>query len=236
MLRLENIVVNYGKANVLKGIDLDVNEGDFVSIVGSNGAGKTTTIKTIVGLLFPVSGSIHFENKDITSLPAWKRSALGISYVPEGRRIFPDLTVEENLLMGGYGSNNTIVKRSILKVYEIFPRLYERRNQHGKTLSGGEQQMLAIGRAVIPDPKLILIDEMSIGLMPIMIQKAFDVVEALHQTGITVLMVEQNVHKAIDYSEKLYVIRNGEIVFTEQTTNIEDYNQIVEVYMGEVAI
>jgi branched-chain amino acid transport system ATP-binding protein len=236
LLKIESIFVNYGKANVLKGINFEINKGEFVSIVGSNGAGKTTTIKTIVGLLFPISGAIHFEGENITNLPAWKRSALGISYVPEGRRIFPELTVEENLLMGGYGSNKVVVKKSLQKVYDIFPRLYERRKQHGKTLSGGEQQMLAIGRAVIPEPKLILIDEMSIGLMPIMIQKAFDVVEALHQTGITVLMVEQNVHKAIDYSEKLYVLRNGEIVFQEQTTNIEDYNKIVEVYMGEVAI
>lgn len=236
MLKLENIVVNYGKSNVLKGIELEVSKGDFVSIVGSNGAGKTTIMKTVIGLLFPARGALYFEDKNITNLPAWKRSALGISYVPEGRRIFPDLTVEENLLMGGYGSNNTVVNKSLKKVYEIFPRLYERRNQHGKTLSGGEQQMLAISRAVIPDPKLILIDEMSIGLMPIMIKKAFDVVEALHQSGITILMVEQNVHKAIDYAEKIFVLRNGEIVYHEQTSKIEDYNQIIEVYMGEVAI
>ena len=171
MLKISNLEVNYGKMQVIKGISLEVKEGELISVIGPNGAGKTTLIRTIMGLKKAASGSIFFEDKDITALPAWKRADMGIGYVPEGRRVFGNLTVEENLLTGCYKVKDNVRKRaSIKRVYELFPRLEERKNQSARTMSGGEQQMLAIGRALVLEPRLLLIDEVSMGLMPIMVK------------------------------------------------------------------
>lgn len=177
MLKISNLEVNYGKMQVIKGISLEVKEGELISVIGPNGAGKTTLIRTIMGLKKAASGSIFFEDKDITALPAWKRADMGIGYVPEGRRVFGNLTVEENLLTGCYKVKDNVRKRaSIKRVYELFPRLEERKNQSARTMSGGEQQMLAIGRALVLEPRLLLIDEVSMGLMPIMVNTCFKII------------------------------------------------------------
>lgn len=191
MLKISNLEVNYGKMQVIKGISLEVKEGELISVIGPNGAGKTTLIRTIMGLKKAASGSIFFEDKDITALPAWKRADMGIGYVPEGRRVFGNLTVEENLLTGCYKVKDNVRKRaSIKRVYELFPRLEERKNQSARTMSGGEQQMLAIGRALVLEPRLLLIDEVSMGLMPIMVNTCFKIIKDLNDSGITVLVVE----------------------------------------------
>ena len=207
MLKISNLEVNYGKMQVIKGISLEVKEGELISVIGPNGAGKTTLIRTIMGLKKAASGSIFFEDKDITALPAWKRADMGIGYVPEGRRVFGNLTVEENLLTGCYKVKDNVRKRaSIKRVYELFPRLEERKNQSARTMSGGEQQMLAIGRALVLEPRLLLIDEVSMGLMPIMVNTCFKIIKDLNDSGITVLVVEQNANKALKIANRGYVI------------------------------
>lgn len=236
MLKLRDIDVYYSHSMALNNVNIEISEGEFVSIIGANGAGKTTIMKTITGLLCPTKGDIIFNEKNITSLPPWSRNELGISYVPEGRRIFPDLSVEENLLIGGYSVNKAIAKESIDYSYEIFPQLYQRKNSLGKTLSGGEQQMLAISRALTSKPKLLLIDEMTIGLMPIAINKAFEIVKKLNIEGLTVLMVEQNAHKALAYSEKVYILKEGEIIYQSMTSEISDYQTIIDAYLGKDAM
>ena len=213
MLKISNLEVNYGKMQVIKGISLEVKEGELISVIGPNGAGKTTLIRTIMGLKKAASGSIFFEDKDITALPAWKRADMGIGYVPEGRRVFGNLTVEENLLTGCYKVKDNVRKRaSIKRVYELFPRLEERKNQSARTMSGGEQQMLAIGRALVLEPRLLLIDEVSMGLMPIMVNTCFKIIKDLNDSGITVLVVEQNANKALKIANRGYVIETGNII------------------------
>ena len=209
MLKISNLEVNYGKMQVIKGISLEVKEGELISVIGPNGAGKTTLIRTIMGLKKAASGSIFFEDKDITALPAWKRADMGIGYVPEGRRVFGNLTVEENLLTGCYKVKDNVRKRaSIKRVYELFPRLEERKNQSARTMSGGEQQMLAIGRALVLEPRLLLIDEVSMGLMPIMVNTCFKIIKDLNDSGITVLVVEQN----IILEDDAKVLRENDVV------------------------
>ena len=216
MLKISNLEVNYGKMQVIKGISLEVKEGELISVIGPNGAGKTTLIRTIMGLKKAASGSIFFEDKDITALPAWKRADMGIGYVPEGRRVFGNLTVEENLLTGCYKVKDNVRKRaSIKRVYELFPRLEERKNQSARTMSGGEQQMLAIGRALVLEPRLLLIDEVSMGLMPIMVNTCFKIIKDLNDSGITVLVVEQNANKALKIANRGYVIETGNIILED---------------------
>jgi branched-chain amino acid transport system ATP-binding protein len=203
MLEVKDINVFYGESQALYDVSLNVKKGEFVTIIGANGAGKTTVMNTIMGLLNPKSGHIIYKGKDLTKIEPWERTDLGISYVPEGRRIFPEFTVGENLLVGAYKlKDESKLSENLDYVFELFPRLGERKNQRAETLSGGEQQMLAIGRALMLSPELILIDEVSMGLMPILVNKVFDVIGKLNKEGITVLLVEQNAMKALNYADR----------------------------------
>lgn len=233
MLKISNLEVNYGKMQVIKGISLEVKEGELISVIGPNGAGKTTLIRTIMGLKKAASGSIFFEDKDITALPAWKRADMGIGYVPEGRRVFGNLTVEENLLTGCYKVKVNVRKRaSIKRVYELFPRLEERKNQSARTMSGGEQQMLAIGRALVLEPRLLLIDEVSMGLMPIMVNTCFKIIKDLNDSGITVLVVEQNANKALKIANRGYVIETGNIILEDDAKVLRENDVVQKAYLG----
>ena len=233
MLKISNLEVNYGKMQVIKGISLEVKEGELISVIGPNGAGKTTLIRTIMGLKKAASGSIFFEDKDITALPAWKRADMGIGYVPEGRRVFGNLTVEENLLTGCYKVKDNVKKRaSIKRVYELFPRLEERKNQSARTMSGGEQQMLAIGRALVLEPRLLLIDEVSMGLMPIMVNTCFKIIKDLNDSGITVLVVEQNANKALKIANRGYVIETGNIILEDDAKVLRENDVVQKAYLG----
>lgn len=233
MLKISNLEVNYGKMQVIKGIGLEVKEGELISVIGPNGAGKTTLIRTIMGLKKAASGSIFFEDKDITALPAWKRADMGIGYVPEGRRVFGNLTVEENLLTGCYKVKDNVRKRaSIKRVYELFPRLEERKNQSARTMSGGEQQMLAIGRALVLEPRLLLIDEVSMGLMPIMVNTCFKIIKDLNDSGITVLVVEQNANKALKIANRGYVIETGNIILEDDAKVLRENDVVQKAYLG----
>ena len=233
MLKISNLEVNYGKMQVIKGISLEVKEGELISVIGPNGAGKTTLIRTIMGLKKAASGSIFFEDKDITALPAWKRADMGIGYVPEGRRVFGNLTVEENLLTGCYKVKDNERKRaSIKRVYELFPRLEERKNQSARTMSGGEQQMLAIGRALVLEPRLLLIDEVSMGLMPIMVNTCFKIIKDLNDSGITVLVVEQNANTALKIANRGYVIETGNIILEDDAKVLRENDVVQKAYLG----
>lgn len=233
MLKISNLEVNYGKMQVIKGISLEVKEGELISVIGPNGAGKTTLIRTIMGLKKAASGSIFFEDKDITALPAWKRADMGIGYVPEGRRVFGNLTVEENLLTGCYKVKDNVRKRaSIKRVYELFPRLEERKNQSARTMSGGEQQMLAIGRALVLEPRLLLIDEVSMGLMPIMVNTCFKIIKDLNDSGITALVVEQNANKALKIANRGYVIETGNIILEDDAKVLRENDVVQKAYLG----
>ena len=233
MLKISNLEVNYGKMQVIKGISLEVKEGELISVIGPNGAGKTTLIRTIMGLKKAASGSIFFEDKDITALPAWKRADMGIGYVPEGRRVFGNLTVVENLLTGCYKVKDNVRKRaSIKRVYELFPRLEERKNQSARTMSGGEQQMLAIGRALVLEPRLLLIDEVSMGLMPIMVNTCFKIIKDLNDSGITVLVVEQNANKALKIANRGYVIETGNIILEDDAKVLRENDVVQKAYLG----
>ena len=218
---------------MIKGISLEGKEGELISVIGPNGAGKTTLIRTIMGLKKAASGSIFFEDKDITALPAWKRADMGIGYVPEGRRVFGNLTVEENLLTGCYKVKDNVRKRaSIKRVYELFPRLEERKNQSARTMSGGEQQMLAIGRALVLEPRLLLIDEVSMGLMPIMVNTCFKIIKDLNDSGITVLVVEQNANKALKIANRGYVIETGNIILEDDAKVLRENDVVQKAYLG----
>lgn len=233
MLEVKDLFVSYGMMEVLHGISLEVKDGELVSVIGPNGAGKSTLIKTCMGLVKPTSGTVLYNGQDITRVPAHKRAEMGIGYVPEGRRVFGALTVEENLRMGGYSTDDQkLVAKNIDMVYGIFPRLQERRNQLASTMSGGEQQMLAIGRALIHGPKLLLIDEVSMGLMPIMVNTCFQVIKKLNQEGITVLVVEQNANKALKIADRGYVLETGNIVFTDTAENMRKDDTVQKAYLG----
>src|SRR6056297_747945 len=221
MLEVNNINVFYGESQALYDVSLTVKKGEFVTIIGANGAGKTTIMNTIMGLLKPKSGKILFKDKDLTKIDPWKRTDFGISYVPEGRRIFPDLTVMENLRVGAYKlKDEAQLPNNLDYVFELFPRLADRKNQLAETMSGGEQQMLAIGRALMLSPELILIDEVSMGLMPILVNKVFDVIDKLNKKGITVLLVEQNATKALNYADRGYLLEVGNIVKSDSCKNL----------------
>jgi len=233
MLEVQDLYVSYGMMEVLHGVDISVQDGELISVIGPNGAGKTTLIKAIMGLVKPKSGKILYDGQDITHLPAHKRADLGIGYVPEGRHVFGRLTVEENLTIGAYSSSDKEkLKKNIGMVYEIFPRLAERRGQLARTMSGGEQQMLAIGRALTLSPRLLLIDEVSMGLMPIMVNTCFKVIHDLNQRGITVLVVEQNANKALKVADRGYVLETGNIVLTDTAENLRGNDVVQNAYLG----
>ena len=233
MLEIKDLFVSYGMMEVLHGISLKVEDRELVSVIGPNGAGKSTLIKTVMGLVKPTSGQILYNGQDITHLPAHKRAGLGIGYVPEGRRVFAKLTVEENLRMGAYElKDKKKIAENMARVYEIFPRLGERKNQLASTMSGGEQQMLAISRALMLSPRMLLIDEVSMGLMPIMVNTCFDVIKKLNDQGITILVVEQNANKALKVANRGYVLETGNIVLSDTAENLRKDDTVQKAYLG----
>ena len=233
MLEIKDLYVSYGMMEVLHGISVNVEDKELVSIIGPNGAGKTTLIKTIMGLVKPKSGKILYNGEDITHLPAHKRAGMGIGYVPEGRRVFGKLTVDENLRMGAYElKDKAQIAKNIEMVYDIFPRLGERSRQLASTMSGGEQQMLAIARALMLNPKMLLIDEVSMGLMPIMVNTCFEVIKKLNDEGITVLVVEQNANKALKIADRGYILETGNIVLSDTAENMRKDDTVQKAYLG----
>lgn len=233
MLEIKDLYVSYGMMEVLHGVSVKVEDKELVSIIGPNGAGKTTLIKTVMGLVKPTSGSIIYDGQDITHVPAHKRAGMGIGYVPEGRRVFGKLTVDENLRMGAYElKDKAQIAKNIEMVYGIFPRLGERSRQLASTMSGGEQQMLAIARALMLNPKMLLIDEVSMGLMPIMVNTCFDVIKQLNDEGITVLVVEQNANKALKIADRRYVLETGNIIISDTAENMRKDDTVQKAYLG----
>lgn len=234
MLEIKDIEVYYGVIQAIKGISFEVNEGEVIALIGANGAGKTTTLHTITGLLTPKSGSIYFEGKDITKTPAHKIVSMGMAHVPEGRRVFADLTVYENLKMGAYTrKDKNEIAESLKMVYTRFPRLEERKNQMAGTLSGGEQQMLAMGRALMSHPKIIVMDEPSMGLSPILVNEIFDIIQKVSADGTTVLLVEQNAKKALSIADRAYVLETGKIVLEGNAKDLMNDDSIKKAYLGE---
>lgn len=233
MLELTDIKVNFGAVNALKGISLHVDEGEIVTLIGANGAGKTTTLRTIAGIVKPKSGKIIFQGKNITNTAAPDVVKLGISLVPEGRRIFSTMTVMENLEMGAYTRNDKEeIKKDFQKVFEKFPRLLERKSQVAGTLSGGEQQMLAIGRALMSRPKLMLLDEPSMGLAPIIVNDIFSIIKDINKGGTTVLLVEQNASMALSCADRAYVIKNGQIEIEGSSADLLNNEEVKNAYLG----
>lgn len=233
MLEVRGIEVSYGEFLALKGVSFTVKEGELVTIIGANGAGKSTILRAVMGLEKCRKGVILFQGEEMTSNPPHHRAQLGISLVPEGRKIFPDLTVAENLLMGAYTQQDRkAIESGMEEAFGLFPVLKERRNQVGKTLSGGEQQMLAIGRALMSRPRLILIDEISLGLMPIYVEETFKVIQNLHQQGVTILLVEQNARKALSVADRGYVLETGEVVLSDSSEILAHNPQVKKAYLG----
>lgn len=233
MLKVNEIDVFYGNIQALKGVSLQVEEGEIVTLIGANGAGKTTLLHTISGLLKPKNGSIEYLGKPIHGRPAQQIVREGISHVPEGRRVFANMTVEENLDLGAYlRKDSKEIKKDLEKVYELFPRLFERKKQQAGTLSGGEQQMLAMGRALMARPKLLLLDEPSMGLAPLLVQTIFKIIEEINQNGTTILLVEQNAHMALSIAKRAYVIETGRVVISGTSKELQQSEQIREAYLG----
>ena len=233
MLKVENLNVYYGSINAIKGISFEVNQGEIVTMIGANGAGKSTTMNTVAGLLKPRSGSIVFEDKDITHMPASKVVSLGLALCPEGRRVFQQMSVRENLEMGGYTRQASEIAPALEHVFELFPRLKERQRQVAGTLSGGEQQMLAMGRALMSKPSIILMDEPSMGLSPILVNEIFDIIESISKSGTTVLLVEQNAKKALSIANRAYVLETGRIVKEDDAQALLHDEAIKKAYLGE---
>lgn len=233
MLKLNDINAFYGDLQALWGVSMEIKEGELVALVGPNGAGKTTTLKVITGLLPFTSGSVEFNGKDLRKVPAHKIVEFGISQVPEGGRVFAGMTVLENLELGSFPSEARKVKDDSIKwVFEIFPRLAERKNQQAGTLSGGERQMLAIGRALMSKPKLLMLDEPSFGLAPILVQQMFVMIEKINKQGVTVLLVEQNVRAALELAQRAYVIENGRIIGEGKGDSLLSFESIRAAYLG----
>ena len=234
MLEVRDLQVYYGMIHAIKGISFDVNQGEVIALIGANGAGKTTTLHTITGLLAPKSGSVLFEGKDITKVPAHKIVSMGMAHVPEGRRVFAELSVYENLKMGAYTrKDKKEIEESLANVYKRFPRLEERKNQMAGTLSGGEQQMLAMVRALMSKPKIILMDEPSMGLSPIFVNEIFDIIRAVSESGTTVLLVEQNAKKALSISDRAYVLETGTITMSGKAKDLLEDEAVKKAYLGE---
>ena len=233
MLKVENLSVHYGMIQAVRDVSFEVNEGEVVSLIGANGAGKTTILRTLSGLVRPSAGKIEFLGKEIQKLPAQKIVAGGLSQVPEGRHVFPGLTVMENLEMGAFLKKNREENQANLKkVFSRFPRLEERKNQDAATLSGGEQQMLAMGRALMSTPKLLLLDEPSMGLAPIFIQEIFDIIQDIQKQGTTVLLIEQNANKALAISDRGYVLETGKIVLSGTGRELAASDEVRKAYLG----
>ena len=234
MLEVKDIEVYYGMIQALKGISFEVNEGEVIALIGANGAGKTTTLHTITGLLSPKKGSVLFEGQDITKVPAHKIVSLGMAHVPEGRRVFAELSVYQNLKMGAYTrKDKDEIAKTLEMVYKRFPRLEERKNQLAGTLSGGEQQMLAMGRALMSHPKIIVMDEPSMGLSPILVNEIFDIIQEINKDGVTVLLVEQNAKKALSIADRAYVLETGKIVLEGDAKELMNDDSIKKAYLGE---
>ena len=234
MLTVENLNVYYGMIHALKNVSFHVEEGEIVALIGANGAGKTTTLQTVSGMLQAKSGSVHFENQDITKMPSHRIVQLGISHVPEGRRMFANLTVYENLRMGAYTrKDKKEIEESLARVYERVPRLKERTRQLAGTLSGGEQQMLAMGRALMSNPRLLLLDEPSMGLSPLLVSEIFDIIESISKQGVTILLVEQNAKKALSIADRGYVLETGNIVMEDSAQALLNNEDIKKAYLGE---
>jgi branched-chain amino acid transport system ATP-binding protein len=233
MLKIEDMHVYYGAIHAVKGISLEVKQGEIVTLIGANGAGKTTILRTISGLEKARKGSITYEGRDIGSMQAEDIVKLGISQVPEGRRVFTNMSVLENLDLGAYFTKDKkVIKESLERVFEAFPRLYERRNQVAGTLSGGEQQMLSMGRALMSKPKLMMLDEPSMGLAPILVRQIFSIIEEFHREGTTILLIEQNAHLALSIADKGYVLETGKIVHEGKASELAQTEEIKKAYLG----
>lgn len=234
MLEIKDLEVYYGMIQAIKGISFEVNEGEVIALIGANGAGKTTTLHTISGLITPKKGTVMFEGKDITKTPAHKIVSAGMAHVPEGRRVFASLSVLQNLKLGAYTrSSKDEIEETLQMVYKRFPRLEERKNQPAGTLSGGEQQMLAMGRALMSQPKIILMDEPSMGLSPIFVNEIFDIIKSVSESGTTVLLVEQNAKKALSIADRAYVLETGRITLEGKASDLLHDESVQKAYLGE---
>ena len=234
MLKVENLSVSYGVIGAVKGVSFEVGQGEIVALIGANGAGKTTILQTITGLLAPRGGSIRFDGADLLKTPAHKIVSLGMAHVPEGRRIFQELTVLENLRLGAFTrKDKKEIEASLEMVYSRFPRLKERRTQIAGTLSGGEQQMLAMGRALMSRPKIILMDEPSMGLSPLLVSEVFDIIREINAAGTTVLVVEQNARKVLSIADRAYVLETGKIVLEGNAKDLLNDDSVKKAYLGE---
>jgi len=233
MLNVENLVVRYGMIEAIKGISFDVQDGEIVTLIGANGAGKTTTMHAISGLLKPASGTIYLDGTDITKVPPHTIVSRGLAQVPEGRRVFAQETVEENLILGSYfRKDKEKIKADMDNVYELFPRLKERRTQLAGTLSGGEQQMLAMGRALMADPKIMLLDEPSMGLSPLLVSEIFSIIQEINKKGTTVLLVEQNAKRALAIAHHAYVLETGKITLSGTGSELANDERVQKAYLG----
>lgn len=234
LLEIKDLEVNYGVIKAIKGVSFDVNEGEIIALIGANGAGKTTILHTITGLIQAKKGSIVFDGKELTKTPPHKIVSMGMAHVPEGRRIFQQLSVLENLKLGAYNRKDKSEIASTLKmVYERFPRLEERKNQVAGTLSGGEQQMLAMGRALMSKPRIILMDEPSMGLSPLLVSEIFDIIKVINESGTTVLLVEQNAKKALSIADRAYVLETGNITLSGDAKDLINDESVKKAYLGE---
>lgn len=234
MLEVKNLEVYYGMIQALKGISFEVDEGEVVALIGANGAGKTTTLHTVTGLIAPKSGQIIFEGRDVTKVPGHKLVSMGIAHVPEGRRVFSQLSVYQNLKLGAYTrKDKNEIEETLDHIYERFPRLKERKNQLAGTLSGGEQQMLAMGRALMSRPRIILMDEPSMGLSPIFVNEIFDIIKEVSSAGTTVLLVEQNAKKALSIADRAYVLETGNITLSGDAKVLMNDDCVKKAYFGE---
>ncbi|MEW6224261.1 MAG: ABC transporter ATP-binding protein [Chloroflexota bacterium] len=233
MLSLTDVHSYYGHIHALQGVDLEVHAGEIVTLLGTNGAGKTTTLKTISGLLHPRLGSVKLEGRDVSHVASHKLVEMGVGHAPEGRRIFSRLTVLENLQMGGYTRTSAEVRQDTAHVFELFPRLEERASQRGGTLSGGEQQMLAIGRALMTRPRVLLLDEPSLGLSPILVQQIFRIIQEINSRGMTILLVEQNALQALAIAHRGYVLQTGRVVLSGTSEELSRNEMVRRAYLGE---
>jgi branched-chain amino acid transport system ATP-binding protein len=232
ILEVEDIHTYYGSIEALKGITLEVNEGEIVTLIGSNGAGKSTTLRSISGLTPPRTGAIRFRGRDVSKMPAQEIVALGISQSPEGRRCFQRMTVRENLELGAYLRRDASIADDLTRVYDLFPRLKEREKQKAGTMSGGEQQMLAIGRALMASPSLLLLDEPSLGIAPILVDRIYETVVEINKQGTTILLVEQSATHALDVSNRGYVLETGKVVLTDKSTALQANPEVQKAYLG----
>ncbi|MDF2097298.1 ABC transporter ATP-binding protein [Aquibaculum arenosum] len=233
MLELKAVDAGYGATTILHSVSLNVQAGESVTIIGGNGAGKTTTLRTIIGLLRPTAGTIHFEGQDISRLSAHEVVELGITLVPEGRQLFPDMTVRENLYMGAFRRDaRSQAEKTLKEVLELFPRVAERLDQQAESLSGGEQQMVAIARGLMARPRLLMFDEPSLGLAPIIVEQVFSVIDSIVKTGVTVLIVEQNVHHTLNAADRGYVLENGEVVLEDAAQALLTNDHVRQAYLG----